>query len=179
MSIIHVWHELKRFFCKAEICTMRTPQNLKQSSKYFFLTFFQIVSNFVWTLTLYKIRFQFIPCNRWKAQLVSDRLLLNLHWPNCYQGPSLCPWCPLKKNTSIYCRRCPLKGRQGEWSTCCLLAWPQFWGQFLGRHSLWAVNKLQRKFNLVTPNLVTNRDFVTIFQKTIFSVHKNITFSDG
>ena len=169
----------KGFFVKLKYALWERHKIWSNLLSTFFLTFFQIVSNFVWTLTLYKIRFQFIPCNRWKAQLVSDRLLLNLHWPNCYQGPSLCPWCPLKKNTSIYCRRCPLKGRQGEWSTCCLLAWPQFWGQFLGRHSLWAVNKLQCKFNLVTPNLVTNRDFVTIFQKTIFSVHKNITFSDG
>ena len=33
--------------------------------------------------------------------------------------------------------------------------------------------------DLVTPNLVTNRDLVTNLQKTIFSVHKNISFSDN
>ena len=33
--------------------------------------------------------------------------------------------------------------------------------------------------DLVTPNLVTNPDLVTILQKNIFLVHKNISFSDN
>ena len=40
-------------------------------------------------------------------------------------------------------------------------------------------NEIQCNLDLVTPNLVTNCDLVTILQKTIFSVHKNITFSDN
>jgi hypothetical protein len=40
-------------------------------------------------------------------------------------------------------------------------------------------NQVQCNLDLVTPYSVTNRDLVTILQKTIFLVHKNISFSDN
>ena len=40
-------------------------------------------------------------------------------------------------------------------------------------------NIVQCNPDLVTPYLVTNLDLVTILQKTIFLVHKNISFSDN
>ena len=40
-------------------------------------------------------------------------------------------------------------------------------------------NKVQCTPDLVTSYLVTNPDLVTILQKTIFLVHKNISFSDN
>ena len=39
--------------------------------------------------------------------------------------------------------------------------------------------QIQCNLDLVTPNLVTNRDLVTILQKNIFLVHKNITCRDN
>ena len=38
---------------------------------------------------------------------------------------------------------------------------------------------VQCTLDLVTSYLVTNLDLVTILQKTIFLVHKNISFSDN
>ena len=42
-----------------------------------------------------------------------------------------------------------------------------------------SVKYIQCNPDLVTPYLVTNLDLVTILQKTIFLVHKNISFSDN
>ena len=39
--------------------------------------------------------------------------------------------------------------------------------------------KVQCNLDLVTSYLMTNPDLVTILQKTIFLVHKNISFSDN
>ena len=60
------------------------------------------------------------------------------------------------------------------------------WSDFLKLHLLLLacseVSRLkivQCNPDLVTSNLVTNLDLVTILEKTIFLVHKNISFSDN